>query len=87
MITRNTNDVHQMQMLVLGLNLMVMAPIMCIGHYNGPAARCGVIFFYSYHSTSHGCGGGNSSGSYPAISLYPGQNRPVNQIMREKLMG
>jgi ATP-binding cassette subfamily B protein len=32
LITRNTNDVYQMQMLVLlGLNLMVMAPIMCIG--------------------------------------------------------
>jgi ATP-binding cassette subfamily B protein len=32
LITRNTNDVHQMQMLVLlGLNLMVMAPLMCIG--------------------------------------------------------
>ncbi len=32
LITRNTNDVHQMQMLVLlGLNIMVMAPIMCIG--------------------------------------------------------
>ena len=32
LITRNTNDVHQIQMLVLlGLNIMVMAPIMCIG--------------------------------------------------------
>lgn len=32
LITRNTNDVHQIQMLVLlGLNLMVMAPLMCLG--------------------------------------------------------
>lgn len=32
LITRNTNDVQQVQMLMLmGLNFMVMAPIMCIG--------------------------------------------------------
>ena len=32
LITRNTNDVQQVQMLVRhGLNLMIMAPIMCIG--------------------------------------------------------
>ena len=32
LITRNTNDVQQIQMLTLmGLNFMVMAPIMCIG--------------------------------------------------------
>ena len=32
LITRNTNDVQQVQMLTLmGLNFMVMAPIMCIG--------------------------------------------------------
>lgn len=32
LITRNTNDVQQIQMLVLlGLNLIVMAPVMCLG--------------------------------------------------------
>ena len=32
LITRGTNDVQQVQMLVLmGLNFMVMAPIMCVG--------------------------------------------------------
>ncbi|RZU63082.1 ABC transporter ATP-binding protein [Zhihengliuella halotolerans] len=32
LITRGTNDVHQVQMLVLmGLNFMVTAPIMCVG--------------------------------------------------------
>ncbi len=32
LITRNTNDVHQVQMLIMmGLNLMIMAPIMAIG--------------------------------------------------------
>lgn len=32
LITRNTNDVQQIQMLTLmGLNFMVMAPIMCVG--------------------------------------------------------
>ncbi|RLY92167.1 multidrug ABC transporter ATP-binding protein [Kocuria tytonicola] len=32
LITRNTNDVQQVQMLTLmGLNFMVMAPIMCVG--------------------------------------------------------
>lgn len=32
LITRNTNDVQQMQMVVLlGLNMMISAPIMCIG--------------------------------------------------------
>ena len=40
LITRNTNDVQQIQMLTLmALNFMVMAPIMCVGGIIMPCGR------------------------------------------------
>ena len=90
LITRNTNDVHQMQMLVyMGLNLMVMAPIMCIGGII-MALRQDVVLSFSIVIIAPLMAAVVEfflAKVTPAISLYPGQNRRVNQIMREKLMG
>ena len=90
LITRNTNDVHQMQMLVhLGLNLMVMAPIMCIGGVI-MALRQDVVLSFSIviiaplMAAVVGILLAKATPLFRSIQIKIDR---VNQIMREKLMG
>ncbi len=90
LITRNTNDVHQMQMLVLlGLNLMVMAPIMCIGGII-MALRQDVVLSSSIIIIAPFMGVVVWFLIIKATPLFRSiqiKIDRVNQIMREKLMG
>ncbi|HOP95413.1 MAG TPA: ABC transporter ATP-binding protein [Dictyoglomaceae bacterium] len=90
LITRNTNDVHQLQMLVLmGLNLMVMAPIMCIGG-SIMALRQDVVLSYSIVIIVPIMAAVVGVILVKAIPLFRSiqvKIDRVNQIMREKLMG
>ncbi|HQO99816.1 MAG TPA: ABC transporter ATP-binding protein [Caldisericia bacterium] len=90
LITRNTNDVHQMQMLMfIGLNLMVMAPIMCIGGII-MALRQDVVLSYSIiiivpiMAALVGILLVKTIAIFRSIQVKIDR---VNQIMREKLMG
>ena len=90
LITRNTNDVHQMQMLVyMGLNLMVMAPIMCIGGII-MALRQDVVLSFSIviiaplMAAVVGILLAKATPLFRSIQIKIDR---VNQIMREKLMG
>ncbi len=90
LITRNTNDVHQMQMLVhLGLNLMVMAPIMCIGGII-MALRQDVVLSFSIVIIAPlmaAVVGILLAKATPLFRSIQVKIDRVNQIMREKLMG
>ena len=90
LITRNTNDVHQMQMLVhLGLNLMVMAPIMCIGGVI-MALRQDVVLSFSIVIIAPlmaAVVGILLAKATPLFRSIQVKIDRVNQIMREKLMG
>ena len=90
LITRNTNDVHQMQMLVhLGLNLMVMAPIMCIGGII-MALRQDVVLSFSIVIIAPLMAAVVwfiLTKATPLFRSIQVKIDRVNQIMREKLMG
>lgn len=90
LITRNTNDVHQMQMLMfIGLNLMVMAPIMCIGGII-MALRQDVVLSYSIIiivPIMVALVGILLVKTIPIFRSIQIKIDRVNQIMREKLMG
>jgi len=90
LITRNTNDVHQMQMLALmGLNLMVMAPIMCVGGII-MALRQDVVLSYSIIIIVPVMAAAVGLILIKAVPLFRSiqvKIDRVNQIMREKLMG
>jgi len=90
LITRNTNDVHQMQMLMfIGLNLMVMAPIMCIGGII-MALRQDVVLSYSIIiivPIMVALVGILLVKTIPIFRSIQVKIDRVNQIMREKLMG
>ena len=90
LITRNTNDVHQMQMLVyMGLNLMVMAPIMCIGGVI-MALRQDVVLSFSIVIIAPlmaAVVGILLAKATPLFRSIQVKIDRVNQIMREKLMG
>ena len=90
LITRNTNDVHQIQMLVLlGLNLMVMAPIMCLGGII-MALRQDVVLSSSIIIIAPLMAVVVWLILIRAIPLFRSIQSKidrVNQIMREKLMG
>lgn len=90
LITRNTNDVQQMQMLVLfGLNLMVMAPIICIGGII-MALRQDVVLSYSIIIIAPimaAVVGILLAKATPLFRSMQSKIDRVNQIMREKLMG
>ncbi|AEE97362.1 ABC transporter ATP-binding protein [Mahella australiensis] len=90
LITRNTNDVQQVQMLVLlGLNLMVMAPIMAIGGII-MALRQDVVLSYSIiiivpiMAAIVGLMLWKATPLFRSIQVKIDR---VNQVMREKLMG
>ena len=90
LITRNTNDVQQTQMLVLfGLNIIVMAPIMCIGGII-MALRQDVVLSYSIiiiapiMAVVVGILLAKATPLFRSMQL---KIDKVNQIMREKLMG
>jgi ATP-binding cassette subfamily B protein len=90
LITRNTNDVQQVQMLVLlGLNLMVMAPIMAIGGII-MALRQDVVLSYSIiiivpiMAAVVGLMLWKATPLFRSIQIKIDR---VNQVMREKLMG
>ncbi len=90
LITRNTNDVHQMQMLVLlGLNLMVMAPIMCIGGIimalrQDVVLSSSIIVIMPIMAVAVGLILMKATPLFRSIQVKIDR---VNQIMREKLMG
>ena len=90
LITRNTNDVHQIQMLVLlGLNIMVMAPIMCIGGII-MALRQDVVLSFSIVIIAPlmaAVVGLLLAKATPLFRSIQVKIDRVNQIMREKLMG
>jgi len=90
LITRNTNDVHQMQMLMfIGLNLMVMAPIMCIGGII-MALRQDVVLSYSIIiivPIMVALVGILLVKTIPIFRSIQVKIDRVNQIMREKLIG
>lgn len=90
LITRNTNDVHQMQMLMfIGLNLMVMAPIMCIGGII-MALRQDVVLSYSIIiivPIMVALVGFLLVKTIPIFRSIQVKIDRVNQIMREKLIG
>ena len=90
LITRNTNDVHQIQMLViLGLNLMVIAPIMCLGGII-MALRQDVVLSSSIIIIAPLMAVVVWLILIKAIPLFRSIQSKidrVNQIMREKLMG
>ena len=90
LITRNTNDVHQMQMLVhMGLNLMVMAPIMCIGGII-MALRQDVVLSFSIVIIAPLMAAVVwfiLTKATPLFRSIQVKIDRVNQIMREKLMG
>jgi len=90
LITRNTNDVQQTQMLVLfGLNLMIMAPIICIGGII-MALRQDIVLSYSIiiivpiMAIAVGILLAKATPLFRSMQL---KIDKVNQIMREKLMG
>ena len=90
LITRNTNDVQQTQMLVLfGLNLMIMAPIICIGGIF-MALRQDIVLSYSIiiivpiMAIAVGILLAKATPLFRSMQL---KIDKVNQIMREKLMG
>jgi len=90
LITRNTNDVQQTQMLVLfGLNLIVMAPIICIGGII-MALRQDIVLSYSIiiivpiMAIAVGILLAKATPLFRSMQL---KIDKVNQIMREKLMG
>ncbi len=90
LITRNTNDVQQTQMLVLfGLNLMVMAPIICVGGII-MALRQDIVLSYSIiiiapiMAIAVGILLAKATPLFRSMQL---KIDKVNQIMREKLMG
>lgn len=90
LITRNTNDVQQVQMLVLlGLNLMAMAPIMAIGGII-MALRQDVVLSYSIiiivpiMAAIVGLMLWKATPLFRSIQVKIDR---VNQVMREKLMG
>ncbi|MDI3508425.1 MAG: ATP-binding cassette, subfamily multidrug efflux pump [Clostridiales bacterium] len=90
LITRNTNDVQQVQMLVLlGLYLMVMAPIMAIGGII-MALRQDVVLSYSIiiivpiMAAVVGLMLWKATPLFRSIQIKIDR---VNQVMREKLMG
>ena len=90
LITRNTNDVHQMQMLVLlGLNLMVMAPLMCIGGIimalrQDVVLSSSIIVIMPIMAVAVGLILMKATPLFRSIQVKIDR---VNQIMREKLMG
>jgi len=90
LITRNTNDVQQTQMLVLfGLNIIVMAPIMCIGGII-MALRQDVVLSYSIIIIAPIMAvvvGILLAKATPLFRSMQSKIDRVNQIMREKLMG
>ena len=90
LITRNTNDVQQTQMLVLfGLNIIVMAPIMCIGGII-MALRQDVVLSYSIIIIAPIMAvvvGILLAKATPLFRSMQSKIDKVNQIMREKLMG
>ncbi|HOV64446.1 MAG TPA: ABC transporter permease, partial [Spirochaetia bacterium] len=90
LITRNTNDVQQVQMLVLlGLNLMIMAPIMAIGGII-MALQQDVVLSYSIiiivpiMAAIVGLMLWKATPLFRSIQIKIDR---VNQVMREKLMG
>ena len=90
LITRNTNDVQQVQMLVaLGLNMMIMAPLMCIGgHHHGHAPGPAPLGDPDRHPADHGpwsSGPGGPRG--PALPAMQVKLDRINQVMRETLSG
>lgn len=90
LITRNTNDVQQTQMLVLfGLNLIVMAPIICIGGII-MALRQDIVLSYSIIIIAPIMAivvGILLAKATPLFRSMQLKIDKVNQIMREKLMG
>ena len=90
LITRNTNDVHQMQMSVLlGLNLMVMAPLMCIGCIRMALRQdvvlsSSIIVIMPIMAVAVGLILMKATPLFRSIQVKIDR---VNQIMREKLMG
>jgi len=90
LITRNTNDVQQVQMLVLlGLNLMIMAPIMAIGGII-MALQEDVVLSYSIIiivPIMAAIVGLMLWKTTPLFRSIQTKIDRVNQVMREKLMG
>ncbi|MBZ4665012.1 ABC transporter ATP-binding protein [Mahella sp.] len=90
LITRNTNDVQQVQMLVLlGLNLMIMAPIMAIGGII-MSIQQDVVLSYSIIIIVPIMGAVVGLMLWKATPLFRSiqiKIDRVNQVMREKLMG
>lgn len=90
LVTRNTNDVHQIQMLILvGLNLMVIAPIMCIGGII-MALRQDVVLSSSLIVVVPTIGivvGLLLVKTVPLFRSMQVKIDKLNQVMREKLMG
>jgi len=90
LITRNTNDVHQIQMLVLlGLNIMVMAPIMCIGGIimalrQDVVLSSSIIIIVPIMAVVVWILLSKATPLFRSIQVKIDR---VNQIMREKLMG
>ena len=90
LITRNTNDVQQMQMLVLlGLNLMVMAPLMCIGGVimalrQDVVLSSSIIVIIPVMAVAVWIILSKATPLFRSIQIKIDR---VNQIMREKLMG
>lgn len=90
LVTRNTNDVHQIQMLILvGLNLIVIAPIMCIGGII-MAMRQDVVLSSSLIVVVPTIGivvGLLLVKTVPLFRSMQVKIDKLNQVMREKLMG
>jgi len=90
LITRNTNDVQHMQMLVLlGLNLMVMAPLMCIGGVimalrQDVVLSSSIIVIIPVMAVAVWIILSKATPLFRSIQIKIDR---VNQIMREKLMG
>jgi ATP-binding cassette subfamily B protein len=90
LITRNTNDVQQTQMLVLfGLNIIVMAPIMCIGGIimalrQDVVLSSSIIIIAPIMAVVVGI---LLAKATPLFRSMQSKIDRVNQIMRETLMG
>jgi len=90
LITRNTNDVHQMQMMVqIGLTMIVTAPIMAVGSII-MALRQDVVLSYSILIIVPLMGAVVGIMLTIATPLFRSVQQKidrVNQVLREKLMG
>ncbi|HHY43227.1 MAG TPA: ABC transporter ATP-binding protein [Coprothermobacter sp.] len=90
LITRNTNDVHQMQMMVqIGLTMIVTAPIMAVGSII-MALRQDVVLSYSILIIVPLMGAVVGLMLNIATPLFRSVQQKidrVNQVLREKLMG